>query len=120
MYDARKAKGSKDQPIAAQELRIDIIGTRIREIREVRSRSLAEIAQAAGIKPAFLEAVESGKKDPTMSELAKIAKGLAVPLPQLFSNLTPAAVVISATFKDAPEDIQDAVKTILTHPWVEA
>lgn len=39
---------------------------------------------------------------------------------QPISNLTPAAVVISATFKDAPEDIQDAVKTILTHPWVEA
>jgi transcriptional regulator with XRE-family HTH domain len=120
MRSVRKAKGAKDQSTSAQELSVDLIGTRIREIREAADKSIAEVARAAGLPSTVLEAVESGKKDPSLLEMKKIAKGLAVPLPQIFGDLSPRGVVIATEFDAAPEEVQGVLMTILKHQWGKA
>lgn len=111
--DHRDTKATHDEQSTTTDVTIDVIGARIRQLREARGRSLAEVAQRTGLSPAQLEAVENGKKDPTFTELDKIAASLDIPLRQLFSSLSPAAVVTAVLFEDAPPNIQDAIKTIL-------
>jgi transcriptional regulator with XRE-family HTH domain len=120
MRDAHEANDSKKQINQTLKPKLDIAGARLRKIREACGKTLAEVAQAAGVELSFLEAVESGNKDPTLSELRNIAEGLGVPIPQIFSDLTPEAVVVGITYDKVPEDLQDAVKIILNHPWVKA
>jgi transcriptional regulator with XRE-family HTH domain len=115
-----EAKDSTAEQNPEPRVTVDIVGSRIREMREARGKSIEEVAKGAGLTPAALEAMESGKAEPMLTELIKITASLEVPTAQLFSSLSPAAVVLGASFDGAPEDLQDAVRTILTHPWVKS
>jgi transcriptional regulator with XRE-family HTH domain len=119
MRDVPKAEG-QDQEAAAQGIKVDFVGTRLRDIREHVGQSLEETAQGAGMTPAVLEAIESGAREPTALELKRIADGLGVPFPQLFGPLSPAGLVFGMAFDEAPEEIQEAVRAILSEPWGKA
>jgi transcriptional regulator with XRE-family HTH domain len=121
MSDVRKAEGAQDQETEAQELKVDLVGTRVREIREYLGRSVEETAQTAGMTQAVLEAIEGGTRDATASELRRIAEALGVPFPQLFGTLSPAALLLGMAFDEAPGEIQEAVRTILkAASWAKA
>lgn len=120
MKDVRQAQGAEDQSTTAPEINVDIVGTRIREYREARRKSITQVAEQAGLEPAVLEAVESGKTDPTLTTLTKIAESLEVPVAQLFGPLSPRAIEAGKAWEQAPSEIQGAVKTILEHPVVKA
>ncbi len=60
--------------MAAQEL-----GQRLREVRELRNRSLSDVAAEAEISPAYLQKLEAGGvKQPSPNILYKIATALNV------------------------------------------
>lgn len=120
MSRADEEKGSTAEQTPEPQITADVVASRIREMREACGKSLEEVARGAGLTPAALEAVESGKANPMLTELIKIAAALGVPTAQIFSSLSPAAVVVGASFDGAPEDLKDAVRTILTHPWVKS
>jgi transcriptional regulator with XRE-family HTH domain len=115
-----ESKDSTAEQTPEPRITVDVVGSRIREMREARGRSIEEVAEGAGLTPAALEAMESGKADPMLTELIRIAASLGVPTAQIFSSLSPAAAVVGASFDEAPEDLQGAVRTILTHPWVKS
>ena len=55
-------------------------GKRIKKYRERKKFSLRKLAGMSGISPSMLSQIESGKVDPSLSTLRKIAVNLDVPL----------------------------------------
>jgi transcriptional regulator with XRE-family HTH domain len=62
------------------------LGTRIRLLRKNQGFSIGKLAEMADLDVSFLGQIELGKRDPSLSTLSKIARGLAVPIASLFSD----------------------------------
>ncbi len=54
------------------------LGENIRRIREEKGMSQGDICQITGMDRGYISRVESGSKNPTISNLEKIAKALKV------------------------------------------
>jgi transcriptional regulator with XRE-family HTH domain len=63
------------------------LGAILRRRREVRERSLADVAGPAGISPGFLSEVERGRKDISTDRLLKVARALEVTIAELYLEL---------------------------------
>jgi transcriptional regulator with XRE-family HTH domain len=60
------------------------LGQRLREVRVLRGRSLADVAAEAEISPAYLQKLEAGGvKQPSPNVLQKLAKALKLDYPEL-------------------------------------
>lgn len=59
------------------------ITKKIRELRENKGMSQAELAKAAGLSTTYISLMESGKKSPTLKSLEKISTALDIPFPVL-------------------------------------
>jgi transcriptional regulator with XRE-family HTH domain len=62
---------------------IEKIAMRIKKLRAKRQLTQATLAKRAGISHGYLARLETGRQDPTITTLAKIAKGLKVSLIEL-------------------------------------
>jgi transcriptional regulator with XRE-family HTH domain len=62
------------------------VADRIKKYRTVKGLSQKEIALELGINQAQYSRIESGKVEPTLSSLGKIADALGVRLPELFDD----------------------------------
>lgn len=60
------------------------LGKKIVDIRSNLGLRQVDLAMKAEIDDAFLRRIESGKVNPTIKTLEKIAKGLEVPMRDLF------------------------------------
>src|SRR5579872_3929035 len=60
-----------------------IIGDRLREVREARNYSQAEIEKRTGLLRCYLSRVENGHTVPAIETLEKLARALDMPLYQL-------------------------------------
>jgi transcriptional regulator with XRE-family HTH domain len=56
------------------------IGKRIRDVRENKGQSIRKVAAASGLSASLISQIETGKVDPSLSTLRKIAISLDVPL----------------------------------------
>lgn len=74
------------------------LGLRVRALRKERDWSLAQAAAHAGLARSTLSKIENGQMSPTYDALKKLATGLEISVPQLF---TPPAT--------APKDIRFAI-----------
>lgn len=63
------------------------VGARLRERRAQLSRTLRQVAEAAGISAAHLSDVEKGRTHPSLPVLLRIGKALDLPLAQLLPSL---------------------------------
>jgi transcriptional regulator with XRE-family HTH domain len=61
------------------------LGARVRELRKARGWTLEQAAQAAGLARSTLSKIENGQMSPTYDALRKLADGLRIPVPQLFT-----------------------------------
>ena len=61
-------------------------GHRIRETRAAQGLSLEQLARLTGISAPALSIIETGKRDPRLTTLARIADALRVPLATLIAN----------------------------------
>lgn len=59
------------------------IGHALKVCRSSRKLSLDEVADRSGLSQSYISMIESGKREPTLSSIEKIAKALAVPTPIL-------------------------------------
>lgn len=59
------------------------IGSAIREIRQRRGITIAQICEGTGLSKGFMSQVENNKTSPSISTLEMIANFLNVPLPYL-------------------------------------
>ncbi len=62
------------------------ISSRIRSLRRRQSRTLKEISDRCGFTVSLLSKIESGKVNPPVATLEKIAQALGVSLNQLFTD----------------------------------
>ncbi|MBV8125970.1 MAG: helix-turn-helix transcriptional regulator [Paucibacter sp.] len=57
------------------------IGHALKICRSAKKLSLDELAERAGLSQSYLSMIESGKREPTLSSIDKVAKALGVPTP---------------------------------------
>jgi transcriptional regulator with XRE-family HTH domain len=61
------------------------LGPRVRELRRARGWTLEQAAGQAGLARSTLSKIENGQMSPTYEALKKLAEGLAISIPQLFT-----------------------------------
>lgn len=76
MNNASKYNDEKEYFIA--------LGNRIKELRLLKNISQTEIAYNCGFDKSNYNTIESGKRNPTLASLLKIAKALNISLKELF------------------------------------
>lgn len=59
-------------------------GHRIRKLREAQKISQEEMAYKAGVHRTYLGGIERGERNPSLKNIAAIAKALGVDLSELF------------------------------------
>lgn len=61
------------------------LGQRVRELRKQRGWTLEQAARHAGLARSTLSKIENGQMSPTFEALKKLAVGLSISVPQLFT-----------------------------------
>ena len=61
------------------------LGARVRELRKARDWTLEQAAQQAGLARSTLSKIENGQMSPTYDALKKLATGLGISVPRLFT-----------------------------------
>ncbi|MBM1817073.1 helix-turn-helix domain-containing protein [Pseudosulfitobacter pseudonitzschiae] len=61
------------------------LGARVRDLRKARDWTLEQAAKQAGIARSTLSKIENGQMSPTYDALKKLAVGLQISVPQLFT-----------------------------------
>lgn len=62
-------------------------GLRLKELRKRTGLSQEKFALECGLDRTYIAGIESGKRNISLESIEKIAKGLNVSLPELFSTL---------------------------------
>lgn len=68
------------------------LGERVRELRKARGWTLEQAAGQAGLARSTLSKIENGQMSPTYEALKKLAEGLEISVPQLFTPASKAQV----------------------------
>lgn len=76
-----------DRGTMSQNDLLTSLGAAIRALRKKADLTMGQLGELSGVDPGFLTYIETGKKAPSLTTLAKIAKGLGVPLPDLFRDV---------------------------------
>ncbi|NDR58176.1 helix-turn-helix domain-containing protein [Aliiruegeria sabulilitoris] len=61
------------------------LGVRVRDLRKARGWTLEQAAGQAGLARSTLSKIENGQMSPTYEALKKLAEGLSISVPQLFT-----------------------------------
>lgn len=61
------------------------LAARVRELRKARSWTLEQAANRAGLARSTMSKIENGQMSPTYEALKKLAEGLGITVPQLFT-----------------------------------
>ena len=61
------------------------LGARVRALRKARGFTLEQAARAAGLARSTLSKIENGQMSPTYEAVKKLAQGLEISVPQLFT-----------------------------------
>lgn len=61
------------------------LGERVRELRKARKWTLEQAAKEAGLARSTLSKIENGQMSPTFDAVRKLATGLDISIPQLFT-----------------------------------
>jgi transcriptional regulator with XRE-family HTH domain len=69
-------------PGPVEELRL---GERVRALRKARNWTLEQAARQAGLARSTLSKIENGQMSPTFEAVQKLARGLGISVPQLFT-----------------------------------
>jgi transcriptional regulator with XRE-family HTH domain len=91
-------------------------GREVRRRREALGLTLEQLAESSSLTPNYIGTIENGKRDPSLSTVLALARGLRVPPAELFGgveDLTPAATEAGRLFDAAPPEVQEAVLQIL-------
>ena len=68
------------------------LGARVRELRKARNWTLEQAANQAGLARSTLSKIENGQMSPTYEALKKLAVGLEISVPQLFTPPSPGQI----------------------------
>jgi len=105
MSAKRNGESARDRAVppgdllGAKEVAQRVAGN-LRDLRRKRDLSLDELAQRTGVSRAGLSQIETGKTNPTLGVLWKVASGLGVPFAELLGESQPQVSVLRR--KDVP------------------
>jgi transcriptional regulator with XRE-family HTH domain len=91
-------------------------GQEVRRRREAAGLTLEALAERSGLTPNYIGGIEMGKRDPSLSTLLSLARGLRAPPADLLGGLaemSPAAIEAGRLFEGTLPEIQDAVLRLL-------
>jgi len=91
-------------------------GREVRRIREGIGLTQEQLAARSGLSSIYIGTIENGKRDPSLSTIYSLAKGLGIPTSGLFGSLpslSPAARETALLFDAAPKDLQVALMSLL-------
>jgi transcriptional regulator with XRE-family HTH domain len=74
---------SPQEPPVQEPLWREVLGQRLRALRQDQQETLAETAGRAGISPQYLSEIERGRKEPSSEMIAALAGALGTTLIQL-------------------------------------
>jgi transcriptional regulator with XRE-family HTH domain len=76
------------------------LGERLRAIRQLRRKTLKEVAGAAGLSESFLSQLERGRTNATIATLQRLATALAIDVSDLFGASVPRPRVLRREARD--------------------
>jgi XRE family transcriptional regulator, aerobic/anaerobic benzoate catabolism transcriptional regulator len=66
-----------------------MVGAEIRAARELRGLTQAQLASELGVSGAYVQKLEAGRDNPTIGQLANVARGLQMSLRVSFAEPAP-------------------------------
>jgi XRE family transcriptional regulator, regulator of sulfur utilization len=79
----RQASENASPPAESRAASSEVLGARVRALREAMDLSLRDLAERSGVSAPMLSQVERGETSPTLQVAARIASGLDLRLSQL-------------------------------------
>lgn len=100
---------AKDEGVVA-------FGREVRRRRMARGWTLDDLADVAGLTPNFIGGVENGRRNPSLTSMARIAKGFGVHLADLLGTpeLSPEAIVTARLLMALPGEVRAPVAGALS------
>lgn len=91
-------------------------GREVRSRRERLNMTLEVFAEASNLTPNYIGTIENGKRDPSLSTVYSLARGLGVTAGELLGpapKLSPEALETARLFDGVATKIQEAILMIL-------
>jgi XRE family transcriptional regulator, fatty acid utilization regulator len=91
-------------------------GREIRRLRQALGLTLEELAHRCGVSPNYIGSIENGHRDPSLSTVRALARGLGVTTGELVgptTKLSDAAVEMAQLFDEMAQELQGAILKIL-------
>lgn len=91
-------------------------GREVRRRRHALGLTLDLLAEMAELSPNYLGSIETGKRDPSLSTVQRIADAFGVSIGELFGDregITAEVREAAKLFADAPPHVRESVVTIL-------
>ncbi|MGH7297281.1 MAG: helix-turn-helix domain-containing protein [Polyangiaceae bacterium] len=91
------------------------LGSEIRRRRLALGLTLDDLSERSGLSPHYLSTLENDRRDPHLSTLLAVAKGLRVAPAELLggTQATDTRPTIGALYERAPAEARTAVTTLL-------
>jgi transcriptional regulator with XRE-family HTH domain len=86
-------------------------GRAVRKKRNALGLTLEQLAERANLTPNFIGTVENGQRDPSLSTVLALAKGLRTPVSELLGpvkDISADAVELGRLFDSQPADVREA------------
>ena len=78
----------RPEPARPEPLWREVLGSELREERRSAGRTLADVAERAGVSTQYLSEVERGRKEPSSEVIGAVAGALGLRLVDLTSRVT--------------------------------
>lgn len=91
-------------------------GKEVRRRRKAAGLTLEQLAERAELSANYVGSIEKGDRDPSLSTVLALAKGLKVPAAELLGGLQelgPAGLEAGRLLEASPPDVQEAVLELL-------
>jgi transcriptional regulator with XRE-family HTH domain len=92
-------------------------GTEVRRIRKLRGLSIEDLAERAQLSANYIGGIEMNRRDPSLSTVNAIARGLGTTIAELFQetpeSLSPTALQLGRAFEKIRPNLQDAIVSLV-------
>lgn len=112
--EAKTPRGSEPNTAASPEA--IAFGREVRRRREASKMTLEQLSERSGLTPNYIGTIENGRRDPSLSTVLALAKGLGVPAAELVpgsSAMSFPAVEAGHLFDNTSSDVQSALLEFL-------
>ena len=86
--EPQREREPQPEPRPQEPLWREVLGRRLRVLRQEQQETLSETAARAGISPQYLSEIERGRKEPSSEMIAALAGALGITLTDLTEQLT--------------------------------